>query len=92
MINNINSKRYTDISYSYIDTWEELWMCEYNKPQGKQTQLSCQALCVDDLECIGISQNLRTHECFLCTDEIMKPLDNDHGEYFRMPPRMSPRF
>ena len=86
MINNINSKRFSDISYSYIDTWEELWMCEYNKPQGKQTQLSCQALCVDDLECIGISQNLASHECFLCTDEVMEPLDENRGEFFKMPP------
>ena len=63
-------------------------MCKYNKPQGKQTQLSCQALCVDDLDCIGISQNLGSHECFLCTDEIMEPRDNNSGEFFKMPPGM----
>ena len=71
------------------DVWEEKWLCENNVPQGMQTQLACQQFCVDDPECVGISHNTgNKHDCFLCHDEIMEPVGDNRGEYFRMPPRM----
>ena len=70
--------------------WEEKWKCENNVPKEWQTQLACQQLCVEDPDCVGISHDkFNKHDCFLCHDEIMEPIGNNHGEYFRMPPRMS---
>ena len=64
----------------------EEWMCEKNKHIGKQTQLRCQKLCEDDPECIGISYQLKTYNCTLCTDDAMVTMEDDFGEFFKMPP------
>ena len=64
----------------------EEWMCEKNKHIGKQTQLRCQKLCEDDPECVGISYQLKSFNCTLCTDDAMVTMDDDFGEFFKMPP------
>ena len=68
----------------------EEWMCEKNKHIGKQTQLRCQKLCEDDPECVGISYQLKSFNCTLCTDDAMVTMDDDFGEFFKMPPGNAP--
>ena len=75
--------------------WMEKWMCAINEPQGQQTQLRCQELCEEMVTptandtCVGISYNLKTYKCFLCTDYIMTTEEHDYGEFFEMPERKS---
>jgi len=69
--------------------WMEKWMCKNNTEQGKQTQLRCQEMCEGSYtpECVGISYNLKTYECFLCFDHILTDVEDDYGEFFEIPKR-----
>ena len=75
--------------------WMEKLMCAINEPQGQQTQLRCQELCEEMVTptandtCVGISYNLKTYECFLCTDYTMTAEEHDYGEFFEIPKRKS---
>ena len=67
----------------------EKWMCKNNTEQGRQTQLRCQEMCEGYYtpECVGISYNLQTYECFLCLDHVLTDEEDDYGEFFEIPKR-----
>ena len=72
----------------------EKWMCKNNTEKGQQTQLRCQEMCEGSYtpECVGISYNLKTYECFLCFDHILTDVEDDYGEFFEIPKRKRWKF